>query len=90
MVSVQEHLEYLLCSVKVLQKQGAAWVYLLTAEDLGTQADRHGRELDRHGRELDRPDSDYEHSDQNTTGSSGIGSLPYDFEENKSAEAGDR
>ena len=83
MVSVQEHLEYLLCSVKVLQKQGAAWVYLLTAEDLGTQADRHGRELD-------RPDSDYEHSDQNTTGSSGIGSLPYDFEENKSAEAGDR
>jgi hypothetical protein len=43
--------------------KGAAWVYLLNPEDFLSRLD------------ADRPDSDYEHSDPNTSGSSGIGSL---------------
>jgi hypothetical protein len=45
--------------------QGAAWVYLLNPDDF----------LSTPRQEPDRPDSDYEHSDPNTSGSSGIGSL---------------
>ena len=45
--------------------QGAAWVYLLNPDDF----------LSAPRQEPDRPDSDYEHSDPNTSGSSGIGSL---------------